>query len=141
MLFRDEYNFLSNFYPCSITYNGILYPSVENFYQAMKTTDVSLRIKISKMIPGKAKRLAKDIKIRKDWDEIKVQVMNYGLEQKFSKPDFKEKLSKINDKIVEENYWHDNFWGDCICGKCEKKGKNVLGKMLMNIKSKYGKSN
>ena len=36
--FSGEYEFLSNFYPCRIVYNGITYPSVEHAYQDRKST-------------------------------------------------------------------------------------------------------
>ena len=35
MYFKDC-PFLSNFHPCEIQYGGIIYPSVENAYQAQK---------------------------------------------------------------------------------------------------------
>jgi len=39
--------FLSNFERCDIVYQGITYSSVENFYQAMKTTDINIRRKMT----------------------------------------------------------------------------------------------
>lgn len=37
--------------------------------------------------------------------------------------------------IVEKNRWHDNFWGQCTCGKHQnEEGKNILGKLLMEIR-------
>ena len=40
--FEGRYRFLSNFYPCEIEHQGIKYPSVENFYVAMKVNDQQL---------------------------------------------------------------------------------------------------
>lgn len=37
MRFRGEYGFLSNSYNCYIEYEGKVYPSVENTFQASKT--------------------------------------------------------------------------------------------------------
>lgn len=45
--FDKRYSFLSNFYPTPITDNGIIYPTNEHFFQAMKTTDVEERKKIA----------------------------------------------------------------------------------------------
>lgn len=42
--FRGEYSWLSNFHPCQIEYEGILYQSTECAYVAAKTHDVLNRI-------------------------------------------------------------------------------------------------
>ena len=39
--FRKEYEFLSNFYPTKISFDGILYRSSEAAYQAQKTSGQS----------------------------------------------------------------------------------------------------
>lgn len=39
--FDGEYDFLSNFYPCDIKFEGLLYNSNEAAYQAAKTIDAS----------------------------------------------------------------------------------------------------
>ena len=44
-------------------------------------------------------------------------------------------LSTGDVAIIEGNYWHDNFYGQCTCEKCAGKGKNKLGKLLMDIRS------
>jgi len=136
--FKDDYEKFSNFYPVTIDYEGITYPSVEHAYQAAKTKDKMIRIEISKIPkPGKAKTFARKIKLRSDWEMIKISVMRSLLIQKFSKDEFKELLISTNNSYIEEgNYWHDNFWGNCYCKKCkEKEGKNLLGKLLMKIRS------
>lgn len=38
--FKGPNRFLSNFYPSIIEYNNIIYPTVEHFFQAGKTTDI-----------------------------------------------------------------------------------------------------
>lgn len=37
--FSGKYRVLSNFYPSKIVYEGRVYPTVENAYQAAKTMD------------------------------------------------------------------------------------------------------
>ena len=39
MRFENEFEFLSNFSKSEIILNGIIYPTVEHFFQAMKTKD------------------------------------------------------------------------------------------------------
>ena len=70
--FRKEYFFLSNFYPCSVTYKGITYSTSEAAYQAQKTFDESERIRISKLSdPHDAKEEGQKIKCRTGWEAVK----------------------------------------------------------------------
>ena len=146
--FEGRYRFLSNFYPVVIEHQGIKYPSVEHFYVAMKVNDQQLingvyytpgdfREMIASIPdPGKIKRIGRAAKIRSDWDDRKLKVMEYGVWQKFSKnEDLKSLLlSTDNEELIEGNYWHDVFWGVCSCSKCNK-GENNLGKLLMDVKN------
>ena len=52
------YDFLSNFYPSTVSFEGMLYPTVEHAYQAAKTIDPKIREIIRKANgPGEAKKL------------------------------------------------------------------------------------
>lgn len=146
--FDGKYVFLSNFYPCEINYQGISYPSVEHYYVAMKCnndqmidgkyyTRADCRELISQIpTAGKAKTFGKKIKLRSDWDTKKLEVMTWGLNEKFKIPALQELLlSTGNEDIVEGNWWHDNFYGSCSCEKCGNRGKNHLGKLLMKIRT------
>jgi predicted NAD-dependent protein-ADP-ribosyltransferase YbiA (DUF1768 family) len=42
--FRQEFSFLSNFYPCIIEVDKLIYPTVENAYQAAKSDDPIVRV-------------------------------------------------------------------------------------------------
>ena len=136
-IFDNEYAFLSNFYESPFEVDGITYPTVEHFFQAMKSKDVEGRKKIAAApTPGKAKRLGRTIELRKDWEEIKVAVMKFGLAQKFRIPELREKLLATgNEELVEGNFWHDNVWGNCLCAECQNKpGRNMLGMLLMKVR-------
>jgi len=139
--FKDDYEKFSNFYPVLVYYKNINFPSVEHAFVAGKSTDSMFWWKISKLPEdkaGKAKRLGRKVKLREDWDMIKLSHMKKLLTQKFSYPSFKKLLlSTGNAQIIEGNYWHDNYWGDCYCPKCTNIiGQNQLGKMLMKVKGK-----
>lgn len=137
--FDKEFAFLSNFYPSPITVWGMSFPTVEHFFQAAKTTNVDEMKKIaSAATPGQAKRLGRAAILRPDWDNIKIDIMRMGLEEKFKDPVLRAKLLDTGDKIlVEGNWWHDNTWGDCKCEKCSRVlGHNILGKLLMEIRTK-----
>ena len=133
--FTNGNRFLSNFYRSPIHHQGINYPTAEHLYQALKTTERSMRKKISSLnTPGKAKRMGKTITLRKDWEGIKIIAMRWVIGLKFDQNlELQQLLLATEGSIlVEGNYWHDNFWGNCKCPKCKQiDGKNNLGKILM----------
>ena len=135
--FDGQYDFLSNFYPSSILYEGIVYPTNEHFFQAMKTLDQAERQKIANAeTPGMAKRLGRHVQLRPDWEKIKVDVMRTGLMLKFTDAALAEKLIATGDEeLVEGTKWHDNEWGSCSCSRCVNiLGKNKLGNLLMKVR-------
>lgn len=131
--FRNEYFFLSNFFPSPIKVNGLIYPSVENAFQAFKTTDKSKRILFTKITPLEARRLGRKIELRSDWEKIKLVVMYKLVYIKFStNPELKKKLLATNDEIlVEGNNYGDSYWGVITETNF---GKNYLGKILMRVR-------
>lgn len=133
--FFKEYRFLSNFEPSVVQLDGVNYPTVEHAYQAAKTTDVSEREEIcSASTATIAKRLGKKVTMRSDWEEVKISVMKSLVDQKFSNHrHLRESLISTEDSYLEEtNYWGDRFWG-----VCKGKGENHLGKILMEVRSKF----
>lgn len=137
-VFDGEFAFLSNFHTSPIAdEDGIIYPTVEHYFQAMKTLDKTQRFNIAiQPTPGKAKRLGRQVELRKDWEQVKEQVMYEALTKKFSDPILRELLLNTGDAWLEEgNTWHDNYWGICQCIKCQDTmGKNKLGKLLMQLR-------
>ena len=135
--FDGDYAFLSNFYPSTIYHDGITYPTNEHFFQAMKTLDIDERKAIAAAeTPGQAKRMGRNVKLRPDWEKIKVDVMRLGLILKFTDAELAEKLVATGDEeLVEGNWWHDNTWGNCHCTACSRKGgRNLLGMLLMEVR-------
>lgn len=57
--FRDDYYFLSNFYGCNITYNGITYRNNEAAFQAQK--DIKRSEEFANLSPASAKRLGRKV--------------------------------------------------------------------------------
>lgn len=130
--FSGEYSFLSNFYPVDIEYEGLIYPSVEHYYQAAKCKNAEDKLLFTdvNLTPGQAKRLGgRKISIRNGWENVKIDVMYEGIKLKFK--DYSllaQKLIETGDLYLEEgNYWGDTFWG--VDNK--KSGRNVLGHLLM----------
>ena len=134
--FKEEYAFLSNFYDCPVTYDGLTYRNSEAAFQAQKVEDEEVRKQFTTLPPNKAKYLGRNVKLREDWELIKDIVMYGVCKAKFSNEELKEKLLATgNEELIEGTTWHDNYWGNCTCEKCKHiEGKNRLGKTLMAIR-------
>lgn len=131
MYFKNKYYFLSNMYPCDIEAvvddKKYSFTCVESAYQAHKCPE-----KVAEFIQlngYEAKRLGKRVELRSDWNEVKVDLMKTLVKQKFSNKELFKQLKAIEGEIVETNNWGDTFWG-----KCNGKGQNVLGQILMEIR-------
>jgi hypothetical protein len=137
--FKDEYEFLSNFYPAQVEFERITFPTLEHAFQFAGTQDAARREQIRQAAtPGKAKRLAHKAPLREDWPAAKVGVMRELLKQKFAAAELRQQLIETGDReIIEGNYWQDNFWGVCTCGTCTD-GQNTLGRLLMEIRQELG---
>jgi predicted NAD-dependent protein-ADP-ribosyltransferase YbiA (DUF1768 family) len=76
---------------------------------------------------------------RMDWDEIQVQVMwwclRVKLAQNFEK--FGGELFIAGDKPIVEESANDMFWGAVDQKDGTLKGANVLGKLLMELRTRY----
>lgn len=129
--FDKEYAFLSNFYPSPITDGNLIFPTVEHYFQAAKTTNMEEYEAIAAAgTPGQAKRLGRKVTLRPDWEEVKDQVMLEALRKKFSIPTLREQLLATENKyLIEGNTWGDKYWG-----VCEGEGLNHLGTLLMRVR-------
>jgi len=135
-----QYAFLSNFYPSVVQFEGLNYATVEHAFQAAKSTEFFFR-KLIATLPaekaGLAKRRGRTIRLRRDWENIKIDIMFDLLCYKFKQPDLKKLLLNTGGKkLIEGNHWHDNIWGDCSCKRCESiQGQNWLGRLLTEVRS------
>lgn len=129
--FRDEYYFLSNFYECPVTYNGLTYKNNEAAFQAQKCITMNERFKFINLNASEAKKLGRRVVLRKDWEDIKIKVMTAIVKAKFEQnEDLQKKLLATEDAYLEEG----NTWGDRIWGTVNGVGANNLGKILMNVR-------
>lgn len=130
--FRGEFSYLSNMHPSPITIDGKTYNSVENYFQAMKSTDTNTQQKIATASPVNARKFGRQIELREDWDNIKDDVMENAVKAKFQQhPELMSKLNTVQGEIVEYNDWGDRYWGK---DKVTQIGDNKLGKILMSIR-------
>ena len=136
--FRGVYSYLSNFDDHPVTFNGLEFDSAEAAYQADKSDDPEVKESFMFMTPSQAKKEGRRVKMRPNFESEKVKVMQEIVVCKFMQnPELMDKLQATGDTlIIEGNTWHDNFWGSCVCGRksCSAQGKNVLGKILMQVR-------
>lgn len=135
--FIGEYEFLSNPYPSAIVMDGELYKSVEHAFQASKTDDLVLRMKIRDSCTAKeAKKIGGSVILIQDWNQKKrLDVMSSLIRQKFTEhTDLKLRLLMTGDKnLIQGNTWNDCFWGQNKNGI----GENHVGKILMNLRAQF----
>lgn len=132
--FRGKYSFLSNFYFTEVKYEDIVYTSVEAAFQAQKTANLEDRKIFIGVNPSEAKRLGRRVKLRDDWEDIKLDVMYNVVKAKFDQHSILRVnlLETRNAELVEDNNWGDTYWG-----VCNGVGENNLGKILMKIRDEY----
>jgi len=135
--FFGYFRFLSNFEKCLVEYEGMLYPSSENAYQAAKVAP-DARKEFQTCSAAESKTLWKKlppIYTPATWDDNKLTVMRKVVFDKFLRnDDLRNKLLDTGGRYLEETlWWRDNFWGvDVVIG-----GENNLGKILMQTRKYF----
>lgn len=131
--FRGDFRFLSNFYPQEIEIGGRKYPSSEHAYQAFKCLHEADHERVrSAKTPAESKKMIRDLEIRPNWHDVKVNVMRSIIQKKFEVPYLREFLLATEDaELIEGNTWGDVFWG-----VCKGKGQNWLGRLLSEERSR-----
>jgi len=132
--FSGDARFLSNFYEAPTVYEGVLYRTSEHAFQAAKTTDAQERKAVRDCkTAGESKKMGRKITLRPGWDGMRVQVMRDVLRSKFTSVQnehLKERLLETGDaELIEGNTWGDREWG-----QVNGQGKNLLGKLLMELR-------
>lgn len=130
----DDFGWMSNFAPYPISIGGKRWPTSEHYFQAQKFDDAAVRERIRKAgSPMEAARLGRDrkLKLRRDWESVKVAVMRTALEAKFAQhAELRELLRATGDAKLVEHTERDAYWGDGGDGS----GKNMLGALLMELR-------
>ncbi|WP_196888637.1 NADAR family protein [Aureivirga sp. CE67] len=131
---NQQWGEFSNFSLYPIKWKGKVWKTSEHYFQAQKFEDKKYQEKIRNAIsPMKAAELGRTrkVKIRRNWDKIKDNVMYEIVFAKFSQhEDLKEILLSTGDSKIIEHTENDSYWGDGGDGS----GKNKLGKILMKIR-------
>lgn len=136
--FRGDFFFLSNFYNCPVTYEQLTYTNNEAAFQAQKCVNDAERIQFMKLSPSEAKRLGRRVSLRRDWEDVKVSIMEEVVRAKFTQnAELADKLLATGDAHLEEG----NTWGDRVWGTVNGIGANQLGIILMKIRDEIRESN
>lgn len=150
-VFDGEHAFLSNFHqtdiPLTVGGHDIVFHSTEALFQASKVfryrdgarmspTDDEIRrfAEFASMTPSEAKKAGRRIALEDpaEWERAKVAVMRGCLDMKFRSPVLAQRLLETGTaELVEGNTWNDRYWG-----VCNGEGKNMLGRLLMERRSR-----
>jgi ribA/ribD-fused uncharacterized protein len=139
---KSEFAWLSNFSEHPIKLDGVVWASVEHYYQAQKYLEPPIIARIqAALTPLKARKAGQDrsLQPRADWDAIKERVMHAALLAKFTQhPRLQRALLSTEDEALLHESQSDLFWGQ----NTEGDGQNRLGALLSmvraEIRSKQG---
>jgi len=132
---NEAYGEFSNFSPHRIEIDGKVWPTSEHYFQAQKFagTQHEERVRLAKS-PMMAATLGRNrnLPLRRDWEEVKEEVMLKALRAKFTQhPALCELLLRTRKAELVEHTVRDKYWGDGGDGR----GKNRLGHLLMELRA------
>lgn|SRR5574344_5427 len=132
--FKDENYFLSNFYNHNVTFNNMTFKNNVSAYIAqMFSGDVQKKLFVN-LLPMQAIRVYERSKdsndIRKDWEDVREEVMYNICKEKFADKKLRQQLIDTKDEeLINESTWENQFWGTN-----DGKGENRLGILLMKLR-------
>jgi hypothetical protein len=137
--FAGDFEWASNFHQHPLVFEDIEYPSSEHAFQAAKTLDQQLRLKIAAApTPGASKGAGRRVQLRPGWDQrVRFEQMAAVLRSKFEDPGLRQRLLATADMLLVEGNRHcDQVWGCCHCDRhAAWPGRNELGQALMRLRA------
>jgi ribA/ribD-fused uncharacterized protein len=131
----DQFGCFSNFSRHGFELEGIYWLTSEHYFQAQKFAGTEHAAHIARaQTPKEAAKRGRDrsFPLRADWEEVKDEIMFRAVKRKFqAHADILATLLATGDEELVENAPGDFYWG---CG-ADGTGKNMLGKILMNVRS------
>ena len=122
-------------------HHRIVIPTSEALYQALRFPERRelQHVIISQTSPMTAKMKAKvyrDLHTRQDWDDVRVDVMRWCLRVKlaWNWDAFGDLLRRTGEREIVEESRRDAFWGAKPAEGGHLRGRNVLGKLLMELR-------
>ena len=136
----DPYGVFSNFSHHPIILKGKAWPTTEHYFQAQKydVTEHEENVRLTAgPIAAAAMGRDRNLPLRKDWEQVKENVMKEVLLAKIDQyPKIKELLLSTDDNEIIEHTENDNYWADGGDGS----GKNRLGVIWMEIRKELRKN-
>jgi len=133
-LSNGEYGCFSNFSRHHIFLKEKTWKTSEHYFQAQKFAGTEFEEKVRlAATPKEAADLGRNRKfpLRKDWEEVKDDVMREALRAKFTQnKELKQILLETGDAELVEHTANDNYWADGGDGS----GRNMLGVLLMELR-------
>lgn len=143
---KDKFGGLSNMcagFPIAV--NDLTIKTSEALYQSLRfpdNPDIQKAI-IEAKSPMTAKMICREnIKLgRKDWEDVKLQLMRWSLQAKLicNWKTFGDVLISTGNKEIVELSYKDNFWGAKPTGEYLE-GYNALGQLLKELRNVYRKA-
>lgn len=130
--FVGTYFFISNYYRCKILYRGLTYHCVQDAFYAQQCRDEEDKAYFTKYHPTKSKYMAEMLPNRDDWEEVKERIMYEILYCKFTQNiQLRTRLKATGNKeLLYVNTVGDTYWGIH-----NGEGQNILGKLLMCVRT------
>src|SRR5262245_33121636 len=143
---NEEFGGLSNMAAgFSLRVNGVDILTSEALYQACRfpqLPDVQ-RLIIDQKSPMTAKMKSKPhrSKTREDWDAVRTRVMRWCLRVKLAQNwvTFRDLLLSTGERPIVEESKKDDFWGAFAQEDDTLVGRNVLGRLLMELREELKK--
>ena len=132
----EPYYEFTNFFSAPIFLDGKVWPTTEHYFQAQKFIGTPFAEVIRNFeAPRQAFDLSRNPAVsrwrRKDWDEVKMDIMRKALLAKFTQYySLRQSLLGTKDKMLIEHSPHDKFWGN----GGDDSGENHLGMLLMELR-------
>lgn len=130
-----DFAWLSNFSKHKFELDGVVWPSVEHYYQAQKYAGTPAERQIREAADApKACKMGQDrtLVIRDDWDSVKEEIMRRAVKAKFSQNRrLREQLLATGDEELVHRSASDSYWG---CG-ADGQGHNRLGVIIMGVRA------
>jgi ribA/ribD-fused uncharacterized protein len=131
-----EYRFycFSNFSSFAVEWKNVIWMTSEHAYQAEKFTDKEIIKEIKEARSAHdSKKIAQKYqnKVRSDWENVKLCVMEEIIRAKLKQhPFIQKRLKQSEEREIIEDSHKDSFWG----WGPNKDGENHLGRIWMKLR-------
>lgn len=152
VFFWGNKDIYSNFLYSPFRHNGIMFKWSEQAIMYRKAMHFGANVVAQKILRAQTPKECKDLGrsraiqfVQEEWENVREQIYKEVLLDKFSNPKLKVQILATENKILVEASPFDAIWGikmDAYHPDVEDpsrwKGLNLLGKVLMEVRSELG---